>query len=157
MFSKEERSSFPYWFAHVCAFNMTALNLKSWRLKYLFHDFEKPWMKLWYKGDYKKVQQFHRKHNSHHVEYWLNNGGADLEAMAIDWECSRFTKKAGQLNAAETLEMECEKMYDKGVSCHIIDRFHNEMIYVLDRLGIVDWEINRYPRYLKTKCNMKNL
>lgn len=52
MFTKEERSGFKYWFAHWCAFQMTALNLKCWRPKYLLHDIEKPWLKLLW-GDYK--------------------------------------------------------------------------------------------------------
>ena len=34
MFTKEERNSFKYWFAHWCAFQMTALNLKCWKFKY---------------------------------------------------------------------------------------------------------------------------
>ena len=46
MFTKEERSGFKYWFAHWCAFQMTALNLKCWRPKYLLHDIEKPWLSL---------------------------------------------------------------------------------------------------------------
>ena len=98
MFTKEDRSTFPYWFAHACAFNMTALNLKVWKFKYLFHDFEKPWLKLFMR-DYMKVQKWHRHHNKHHVEYLFMHGKADMEAMAIDWECSRFTKQAQQLDA----------------------------------------------------------
>ena len=50
MFTKEERSGFKYWFAHWCAFQMTALNLKCWRPKYLLHDIEKPWLKLLWGG-----------------------------------------------------------------------------------------------------------
>ena len=46
MFSKSERSSFKYWFAHWCAYNMTALNLGMWKPKYLLHDIEKPWLML---------------------------------------------------------------------------------------------------------------
>lgn len=108
MFTKEERSSFKYWFAHWCAFQMTALNCKCWKPRFLLHDIEKPWMKLWYKGDYHKVQKFHRNHNSHHIQYYLKTGKADWLAMVIDWECSRFTKASGQLNARETLDMECK-------------------------------------------------
>lgn len=52
-FDKSNRSSFSYWFAHWCAFQLTALNLRRWKFKYLFHDFEKPWMKLFCK--YKTV------------------------------------------------------------------------------------------------------
>ena len=77
MFSKEERSTFPYWFAHWCAFNMTALNLRWWKPKYLFHDIEKPFLMLLWK-DYTKVQKWHRTHNNHHLEY---KNGVDN----IDW------------------------------------------------------------------------
>ncbi len=106
MFSKAERSSFPYWFAHYCAYNMTALNCKAWKFKYLFHDIEKPFLKLFL--PYEKVQKIHRKHNKHHPE-WLENqlvnlpprynwivgnllNKIDYEGMIIDWECSHFTK-----------------------------------------------------------------
>lgn len=98
MFTKEERAGFKYWFAHWCAFNMTALNLGVWKFKYLFHDIEKPWLKLLW-GDYKKVQKWHRLHNSHHMEY---PGDWDGEAMVLDWECSRFTKEASPMTARQT-------------------------------------------------------
>ena len=99
MFTKEERSSFPYWFAHWCAFNMTALNLRAWKFKYLFHDIEKPWLMLFWR-DYKRLQKYHRTHNRHHLEY-DGNKIYDFEAMVIDWECSRFTKSASPLTARE--------------------------------------------------------
>ena len=102
MFTKEERSSFPYWFAHWCAFNMTALNLHAWKLKYLFHDIEKPWL-MWFWKDYKRVQKWHREHNRHHVEY-RGRKALDYDAMIIDWECSRFTKELAPWNAWDTLE-----------------------------------------------------
>lgn len=100
MFSKAERSSFPYWFAHYCAYNMTALNCKAWKFKYLFHDIEKPFLRLIL--PYERVQKIHRKHNKHHPE-WLENkinkkynskflDKVDYEGMIIDWECSHFTK-----------------------------------------------------------------
>ena len=99
LFTKKERSTFPYWFAHWCAFQMTALNLKCWKPKYLLHDIEKPFLKLFW--DYKKVQKWHRIHNAHHTEY---EGKWDTYAMVIDWECSRFTKAEAQLNAYNTLK-----------------------------------------------------
>ena len=68
MFDKTERSSFKYWFAHWCSFNMVALNQKCWKFKYLFHDMEKPFLKLIL--PYKTLQKFHRFHNKHHPEYW---------------------------------------------------------------------------------------
>lgn len=102
MFDKSQRSSFKYYFAHLCAFNMTALNLGVWKFKYLFHDFEKPWLMLLWK-DYSRVQKWHRTHNRHHLEY---AGGKvyDFEAMVIDWECSRFTKLQSPLTAKEEYE-----------------------------------------------------
>lgn len=68
-FTKEERSTFKYWFYHWCAFNYTACKLHAWRFKYLFHDIEKPWLRLFL--PYKTVQRFHRKHNTHHLEYFF--------------------------------------------------------------------------------------
>lgn len=106
MFTKEERSSFKYWFAHWCAFQMTALNLKCWKFKYLFHDVEKPWLKLFL--TYDKVQHIHRTLNNHHLQYKHPNR-IDWEAMVIDWECSRFTKKAAPLTARETMMMKIRK------------------------------------------------
>jgi hypothetical protein len=99
MFTKSERGTFKYWFAHWCAFQMTALNLRRLKPKYLLHDIEKPFLKLFW--DYKKVQKWHRTHNSHHTEY---KGQWDTYAMVIDWECSRFTKSEAQLNAYDTLK-----------------------------------------------------
>lgn len=104
-FAKDERSSFKYWFAHWCAFNMTALCLHVWKPKYLLHDIEKPWLKLLW-GDYKRLQQWHRMHNRHHMEYHINNGFKDIdwEAMVIDNECSRFTKSQSQMTARQWYE-----------------------------------------------------
>lgn len=89
MFTKEERSTFKYWFAHWCAFQLVALNLRAWKPKYLLHDIEKPWLRLWYRGDYSKVQAWHRSHRKHHLGY---PGKKNYIEMVIDWECSRFTK-----------------------------------------------------------------
>jgi hypothetical protein len=110
-FSKDERSSFKYWFAHWSAFQLTALNMKCWKFKYLFHDFEKPWLKLF--CNYKTVQTWHREHNSHHLEYGLKHGWdkCDWEAMVIDWECSKLTKLGAQLDARETLNYECKNKW----------------------------------------------
>ena len=114
MFAKEERSSFPYWAAHWCAFQMTALNHRMWKPKYLFHDWEKPWLRIFL--PYEKVQKLHRHRHNHHLE-WLDDqlwncqfkdgdirkvlDRFDWEAMMIDWECSRFTKEASPKTARE--------------------------------------------------------
>ena len=119
LFSKEDRSSFKYWFAHWCAYQMTALNLGKWKFKYLFHDFEKPWFKL--VMSYKKLQSWHRLHNRHHLEYGLKKGWdkIDVRALVIDWECCRFSKINAPLDARQTLEYEVArdkwKQYEKEI------------------------------------------
>lgn len=115
MFHKTERSKFKYWFAHWCAFQMTALNLGAWKFKYLFHDIEKPFMLYWFmwfrrlnhEKAYKKVQKWHRKHRKHHLEY--QGKKKDYTAMMIDWECSRFTKTSSPRTAYE----EFMEIYEK--------------------------------------------
>ena len=116
MFSKKERSTFPYWFAHTCAYQMTALNCGVWKFKYLFHDIEKPFLKLLL--PYSKVQRIHRIHHRHHPE-WLENklkyydneicyepdtlkkllDKFDYDGAIIDWECCHFTKAEEPLDA----------------------------------------------------------
>ena len=100
-FSKEDRSSFPYFFAHWFAYQTVALCLKCWKPKYLFHDIEKPFLKLFL--PYKKLQKFHRKYHRHHPEY-RNPDKIDWEALVIDWECCRYTKINCPLSARETYE-----------------------------------------------------
>ena len=104
MFDENDKSSFPYWFAHWCSFQLCALNLGLWKFKYIFHDFEKPWLKLFW--SYKKVQKWHREHNKHHLEYGLKHGWnkVDWYALMIDWECSHMSKKQCPLNAREEME-----------------------------------------------------
>lgn len=106
MFTKDERSSFKYWFAHWCAFQMTALNLKAWKIKYIFHDIEKPWLRLFF--SYKAVQSMHRSYSKHHLEYKYKEK-IDWEQLVIDWECSRFTKESAPLTAFEEMERKCRK------------------------------------------------
>ena len=109
MFTKNDRSSFKYWFAHWCGFQLTALNLGIWKPKYLLHDIEKPWLKLFW--NYDKVQKWHRTRNNHHLEYGLKHGWdkIDWEALMIDWECCGLSKQEAQLDARETLSYEIQK------------------------------------------------
>ena len=125
-FDKSNRSSFSYWFAHWCAFQLTALNMRRWKFKYLFHDFEKPWMKLFMK--YKSVQKWHRNHNSHHLEYGLKHGWdkIDWEALIIDWECSRLSKTEAQLDAYETMNYELNNKW-KDYMNDISPRFYKKL------------------------------
>ena len=108
-FEDSQKSTFSYWFAHWCAFQLTALVLHVWKVKYLFHDIEKPWLKLFL--PYSKVRKLHREHNKHHLEYGKIHGyrNVDWEALCIDWECSRFTKISQPLNARENAEKYLKK------------------------------------------------
>lgn len=101
MFDIKDKSTFSYWFAHWCAYQMTALNLKCWKFKYLFHDIEKPWLKLFF--PYEKVKKIHRINSKHHLEY-KNRDKIDWYALIIDWECSHFTKIASKWTSREIME-----------------------------------------------------
>lgn len=46
LFNDNEKSSFPYWYAHWKAYNKVAREWGVWRFRYLFHDIEKPFMRL---------------------------------------------------------------------------------------------------------------
>ena len=109
-FDKSKRATFEYIFWHWLAFNLVAIDLKAWKFKYLFHDIEKPWLKLLW-NDYAKVQKWHRQHNSHHLEY---NGTKDWEAMVIDWQSSGYTKNACPRKALE----EAEYKLTEGSMCY---------------------------------------
>ena len=129
MFTKEERGKFKYTFAHWCAYQMTALNLGIWKFKYLFHDIEKPWLKLLLR-DYSKVQKWHRTHNKHHLEYKNGLENIDCEALVIDWECSHYTKQKSQLKCREEVNKKIE-------SGHPHSEFLKEKIIpVLNKLNL---------------------
>lgn len=110
MFRKDQRGGFAYTIAHTLAYNACALSLGVWKFKYIFHDWEKPWLMLWAKltkkpDPYKWVQHWHRHHRKHHLEYYRPASFSkkareiNVREMIIDWECSRYTKEASQFNA----------------------------------------------------------
>ena len=143
MFSDKEKSTWRYWFAHWCAFQMTALNLKTWKFRFLFHDLEKPFLKmLGFK--YEKIRKLHRENSRHHIEY-KNPKRYDYLGMVIDWECSRFTKSDAQLNARETFErmIEVNKKLDENFTRRkspsmllVSDKLRVNIAKVLDELGL---------------------
>ena len=135
MFKETEKSTFKYWFAHWCAYQMTALNLKCWKFKYLFHDAEKPWLKLWW-GEYEKVRQWHRYHNKHHLAY-KNINKIDWEALIIDWECSRFTKEDSPKTAREMYDYFLNIRFKRGdYTNEMQELFIKNIPPILDKLGI---------------------
>jgi hypothetical protein len=101
---------------------------------------EKPFLMLLWR-DYKRVQEYHRNHNRHHIEYPKYNKW-DLEAMVIDWECSGLTKTASPLNALDTLRGIVVKgnpdlyIEDNIITTSLIRR----MPEVFLKLGLVDYE-----------------
>ena len=135
MFTEKEKSSFSYYFAHLFAYNMTALNLKCWKWKYLLHDFEKPWLKLLW-GDYQKVREWHRKNNRHHLTY-KNPNNINWEAMILDWECSRFTKQDSPKTAREMYEYFITVRYERGdISEEMKNRMENNIPSILEKLNL---------------------
>lgn len=119
LFGKSDRSTFRYWFAHWAAYQMTALNLGVWKFRHLFHDIEKPWLRL--VKPYPWVQSYHRTHARHHLQYGLYHGFEKVRALdlVVDWECSRFTKLSQPLDARQTLEREVQdpkfRLYEKTI------------------------------------------
>lgn len=156
-FDKSERSSFPYWFWHCLAYNVVAWNLGVWKFKYIFHDWYKPWLRLFM--PYKKVQEFHRKHSNHHIE-WLEYKlskiprdkrwfvfskllfNFDYEGAIIDWECSRFTKNAAQLTAYDKYKELFQKNNFKNKfpelyhDCY--EDFSYRIYHTIEYLGLVE-------------------
>lgn len=102
MFSKEEKGTWKYTLAHICAYNMTALNLGCWKFRFLFHDIEKPLLKL-LGFKYETIRKIHRKFARHHLSYH-NYKKIDWLGVVIDWECSGYTKLDAPLNARQTYE-----------------------------------------------------
>ena len=132
MFEEKDKSSFKYHFAHWCAYNMTALNLNCWKFKYLLHDIEKPWLKLFW-GDYTKVRKWHREHNRHHWTYKEKNK-IDWEAAVKDWECSRYTKRDSMKTAREQYEYFINEKYKDYEEIKIL--LENNVPKILKKLGI---------------------
>lgn len=134
-FNKDSRSKWDYWFAHWCAFQLTAVTLHCWKLKYLLHDIEKPFL-LTFSKDYSWVQSWHRKHNRHHTEWALCHDlcwdKIDWEAAIIDWECSALTKSEAQMNARETLDW----LVGHGKWQEYKDQILEHALPVLKRLGL---------------------
>ena len=104
-FTVKEKSTFKYWYYHWLAFNYTAWKLGVWKPKWLLHDIEKPWLKLIW-GDYLRVRQWHKHHNSHHIFYGRRNGMNKIDWLGavIDWECSHLTKCAAVRNGREEVD-----------------------------------------------------
>lgn len=143
-FNKEDRSTFPYWFAHWCSFQMVALNLKQWKFKYLFHDWYKPWMKLFCK--YQTVQLFHNKYSNHHLLHYIITGNdADWEQMIIDWECSQYTKQQSPLNARQETE--------RIISTLLSLDDNNKTIKQLKHLKILPFKTDEDELIFKLKVN----
>lgn len=154
MFTKEDRGTFRYWFAHWCAYQMTALNLKCWKPRFLLHDIKKPFQMIWHDYDYAKVQAIHRKESKHHLTYWTRRDFSpvaftklDLLGMIIDWECSRLTKQQSPMTARETLDVMVNQLQNGGFNSwsgyysieplpEQISAFKKKMTDILNDLGL---------------------
>lgn len=133
MFPVESKSSFSYWFNHWKAFQLVALSLGVWKFRHLFHDIEKPFLKLFL--PYEKVRHFHRRYHRHHRGYrnpdrihWLD--------VIIDNECGMYTKEDSPLNARAY----CEWLIEHDAKDSELIKKH--ALPMLDKLGLIE-SINR--------------
>jgi len=110
-YKESDKGTFSYWFAHWRAYNSYAIEQGVWKPKYLFHDAEKPWLRLIM--NYEKAKNFHRSHNRHHLEY-EGSKPFDYDAMILDWEVSRFTKEDAPMNSIQTID----KVYERRTVAH---------------------------------------
>jgi hypothetical protein len=135
-FDATQKSTFTYWYYHWKAYNYTAWKLGVWRLKYLLHDIEKPWLKLFWR-DYPRVRKWHKFHNKHHIFYGRLHGinKVDWLAAVIDWECSHLTKDLAVRNGREEvyylISDECKKYTDEEKA-----EIKKNCIPILDTLGL---------------------
>lgn len=136
-FTKEERATFKYWFAHWAAFQMTALIHRVWKPRYLLHDFEKPWLRLFL--PYPTVQRLHRRNNRHHISF-KSPERIDWVALVIDWECCRFTKLQCPLSARQTYEAVIsgrgKEVLGRDIGPEMIGRIRENIPLVLEILGL---------------------
>jgi len=98
--TNKRKYTFKRWFAHWCAFQLTALKLDCWKFKFLLHDIDKPILNLIISN--KTTKKLHQKWSSHHMEFF---GKKDYLSMIIDWECAHITKSDSPLLAKEVLEI----------------------------------------------------
>lgn len=126
-FPPSDKSSFPYWFNHWIAYNLVAIEWKVWKFKYLFHDIEKPFLKLIL--PYEKVRAYHRKYHKHHLGYRKPNK-IDWMALIIDNQCGMYTKEDSPLSAKEYLLKLIENNHP------LSERIKNEGLTLIDKLGI---------------------
>lgn len=129
IFPVEEKSSFPYWASHWLSFQLVALKLGVWKFRHLFHDIEKPFLRLFL--PYEKVRRYHRKYHRHHRTYrnpekiqWLD--------LIIDNECGIYTKEDSPMNARAYCEWLIEN--DKKDRHLIIEN----ALPLLDKLGLTE-------------------
>ena len=135
-FDKSQRSTFRSWWNHYTAYNVVAMKLGVWKPKWLLHDIEKPWLKLFW-GDYKRVQKWHKHHNKHHIFYGRRGGlnKVDWLAAVIDWEASRYSKnscKRTALEEANHIVSGAEVKYTKDE----IEEVRKNVFPILEYLGL---------------------
>lgn len=129
MFPPEKKSTFSYWWAHYRAFNLMAMKLGVWKFRHLFHDIEKPFLKLFL--PYKKVRHFHRRYHRHHRGYRNPNRIHWLDVI-IDNECGMYTKEDSPLNARAY----CEYLLEHDVKDRELIEKH--AMPMLDKLGLME-------------------
>ena len=64
-FTKDQRSTFPYWFWHWLAFNDVAREWGVWRFHHIFHDME---------NGQKTGYFLDQKYNRDNIKHYIENG-----------------------------------------------------------------------------------
>ena len=155
-YKESDKGTFSYWFAHWRAYNSYAIEQGVWKPKYLFHDAEKPWLRL--VMNYEKAKNFHRSHNRHHLEY-EGNKPFDYDAMILDWEVSRFTKEDATMNSIQTMD----KVYERRTVTHTqFEHLSRSIRHILKNFTVCiklredDWKkyVEKIPA-LKEKENLE--
>lgn len=102
----------------------------------MFHDFEKPWLRLFL--SYDKVQKIHRNIHPHHGEFYLKHGWLHWDDLVIDWECSHYTKEASPYKAADDqlLLNELNHLVKLGATSEQIQKYKRKALEMIDLLGL---------------------
>ena len=110
------------WFIHWKKFNSFAFNEGVWKFRYIFHDVDKPCLRLIGMSS-EKIEDYHKTRSNHHLEY-KNPNKIDYNAVIINWETSK--------SAIEILNSE---IIERGDSINV-DKLINTLITLIPNFTV---------------------
>jgi hypothetical protein len=124
MFKKSERKSLKFAFAKWCSYNMTALNYKMWKFKYLFYDYKVIIYRIFnINFDFQK----YRRKNKYYIESLetYNIDKINWDDIFIGWQAMTnvMDNKPNNINVYKTLYSIKYDSYED-----IINKKYNEFI-----------------------------